>query len=146
MQSTECKFNKTSSMLSCNSSIGYDSCQATVIGRYVKYSMFAIGETKATGGENPLVWHRLYPRKEDNSGWLYYKSSKQFKLSIHSKGKNSPHDEGLVIHDEICWVKLSVIIRSSKSFETIKADKYTKTVFGNSYEKVKMIGTLKNVA
>lgn len=111
------------------------------------FTLFSIGETKATGGEAPLVWFRIYPRKEDNSGWWYYKGAKNThsKLLIHPKEKHSKSNEGFLVNDNICWAKLHEMIRSSKSFETIKAEKFNKGLFSSPYEKIKTIGTLRVV-
>lgn len=116
-------------------------------GKAQSFTLYSIGETKATGGENPMVWFRIYPRKEDNSGWWYYKGANNThsKLLIHSKDKSSKSNEGFVIDNNICWAKLHEMIRSSKSFETIKAEKFNKSRFSSPFEKVKTIGTLKIV-
>lgn len=125
-------------------STGIDGCEAKMEGIATSFNQYAIGETKATGGENPLIWFRLFPRKEDNSGWWYYKGCKNTnaKLLLHPKEKHSKSNEGFIINDAICWSKLNAMIRSSKSFETIKAEKYKKGLFSSPYEKVKTIGTL----
>ena len=128
-------------------STGLDGCEAKMEGIATSFNQYAIGETKATGGENPLIWFRLYPRKEDNSGWWYYKGvgNTETKLSLHSRGKNSPDHKGFVVLDNICWAKMNEIIRSSKTFETIKAEKFNPGLFGlfsKPYHKVKTIGSL----
>lgn len=128
-------------------SAGVDGCDAKATGIATSFTLYAIGETKATGGENPMVWFRIYPRKEDNSGWWYYKGNKNThsKLLIHPKEKSSKSNEGFVVNDNICWAKLHEMIRSSKSIDTIKAQKFAKSLFGSPFEKVKTIGTLKVV-
>ena len=143
-RTTECYyFNKNSSLL-CNSSAGTDQCQAKLIGLASEFKTFAISEIKATGGNNPYSWFRIYPRKDDNTGWWYNKNILNLNTtqSIHSIYKNTPRDEGLLLDDSICWAKLSAIIRTSKTVETIKAEKYVKSLFGFRYEKIKTIGML----
>ena len=109
------------------------------------FTKFAIGELKETSGSNPLTWFRLYPRKVDDSGWWYYKGIKSddAKLSIHSRARSSRDDFGLVVLDNVCWSKLSEIIRASKTSDTIKAEYYNPSTFGifrTLYDKVKSIG------
>ena len=40
------------------------------------------GNVKANGGENPMNWFRLYARKEDNTGWWYYRVLKFMDLRL----------------------------------------------------------------
>ena len=127
--------------------MGSESCEVKVDGIAANFTMFAIGELKATGGANPLIWFRLYPRKMDNSGWWHYKGIEvdDAKLSIHSRAKSSRHNIGLVVLDNVCWSKMNELIRSSKSFDTIRADNYnseTLGIFRKSYHKVKSIGLI----
>ena len=131
-------------MLNLARSAGYGECQANITSFADNFVRFAIGEIKATGGSNPYTWFRLYPKKEDNSGWWSYKggSGKNTKLSIHSKAKSGVNDRGIIVVNNVCWGKLSEIIRSSETFETIKAEKFAKGIFGKPYDKVKIIGTL----
>jgi hypothetical protein len=126
-------------------SLGSESCKVNVDNFAANFTLFAIGELKATSGANPLIWFRLYPRKLDNSGWWYYKGieSDDTKLSIHSRAKSSRNNFGIVVLDNICWSKMNDIIRSSKSFDTIKADNYNSGTFGilrKFYHKVKSVG------
>lgn len=127
--------------------MGSEECEVQTLGVAANFSVFALGELKATGGPNPLIWFRLYPRKLDNSGWWYYKNvgPADTKLTLHSRGKSSPEHRGFTVLDNVCWAKMNEIIRSSKTFETIKAEKYNPGLFGlfsKPYHKVKTIGTL----
>ena len=72
------------------------------------------------------MWFRLHPKKEDNSGWWYYKSivGLNTKYSIHSSGKKSMNEKGLVVDDNICWSKMTEIIKQTDKFEIIKAEKF----------------------
>jgi hypothetical protein len=141
---TECNFRKSSKMFSCNSTAGADECPAKLQGIAGDFTTFAIGELKSTGGSNPVAWFRIHPRKDDNSGWWFYKNVKNQdnRLSIHSSDKNKSRDEGIIVTDPICWAKLSAIMRTSKTVETIKVEKFTKGLLTKPVEKVKTIGML----
>jgi hypothetical protein len=106
------------------------------------FTLYAIGETKAANVPQPLVWFRLYPRKEDNSGWWFYELSSSNKLSLHPKEKHSINDIGYIALNPVCWSKLHAIIRASETFEIIKTEKITKKLFEKTFHKVKMIGIL----
>jgi len=139
-----CNYSHKANKLQCNSSGGSAECEANATSSALKFKRFALSEIKALGGSNPTTWYRLYPKREDDSGWWHYKglSSHNSKMSIHSKAKNSPEDEGILVLNSICWAKLSEVIRSSEKFDTIKTVKFSKSLFGKSYEKVKVIGTV----
>ena len=106
------------------------------------------GELKSIGGANPLMWFRLHPKKEDNSGWWYYKSviDLNAKYSIHSQGKNSPNEKGFVLVDNACWAKMAPIIKQTNAHETIKAEKFrfkaSLKITKSNFHKIKMIGLL----
>lgn len=99
---------------------------------------------KATGGGNPLIWFRLYPRKEDNSGWWYYRgiNSESSRYLLQPKGKSSKTDAGYIVMNDNCWSTMNSIIKASMTRDTIKAEKYNKGLIEKPYEKTKMIGTL----
>ena len=63
-------------------------------------------------------------------------------MSIHTGDKNKARDEGILVLDNICWAKMSAIMRTSKTLETIKAEKFSKGFFSSPVEKVKTIGML----
>jgi predicted acyltransferase (DUF342 family) len=94
------------------------------------------------------MWFRLHPKKEDNSGWWYYKSivGLNTKYSIHSSGKKSMNEKGFVVDDNICWSKMTEIIKQTNKFEIIKAEKFhfkaSLSVAKNNFHKIKMIGLL----
>ena len=106
------------------------------------------GELKSIGGTNPLMWFRLHPKKEDNSGWWYYKSviDLNTKYSIHSSEKKSTNEKGFVVLDNLCWANMTEIIKQTNTFETIKAEKFhfksSLRVSKNNFHKIKMIGVL----
>ena len=104
-----------------NRTVGSESCEAKMTGIAKSFKLYSIGEMQAVGGENPMAWFRIYPRKEDNTGWWYYQGAKNTnsKLLIHPKEKNSKSNEGFLVSDNICWAKLHEMIRTSKSFVTI---------------------------
>ena len=94
------------------------------------------------------MWFRLHPKKEDNSGWWYYKSiiDLNTKYSIHSSGKKSSNEKGFVIADNICWSKMTEIIKQRNNFEIIKAEKFhfkaSLRVSKINFHKIKMVGAL----
>jgi hypothetical protein len=106
------------------------------------FTIYAIGETKAANVPEELVWFRLYPRKEDNSGWWYYEFHRNAKMSLHPKEKHSINDIGFIVLDRICWSKMNKVIRASETFEIIKTEKVAKELFSKSFFKVKMIGMI----
>ena len=140
---TECYFFTTNSSLLCNTSVGIDQCSAKLIGLATEFNLFAIGEIKAMAGKNPYSWFRIHPKKINEAGWWHYKNIKALdtKLSMHSKDKNTPRDDGVLVDDPICWSKLAASIRTSKTLETIRTDLYVKRLF-RKYENTKIIGML----
>ena len=121
---TTCNFNATKSAIQCNSTLGSQECQVLAEGIPRNFTLYAIGEAKAANIPQELVWFRIYPRKEDNSGWWFNEWSRGAKFSIHPKEKHSVSDIGFIVTDRICWNKMHVIIRASESFEIIKTEKW----------------------
>jgi len=144
ISSVQCIFSTEKKNLNCTSSLGSEACEASITDTANDYKTFAIGELKAIGGHHPVSWFRLYPRKQDNSGWWFYKSTKNSnaKLSIHNMEKNGKRDEGIVVKNNLCWARLIEIVRSSKTLEMIKAEKSTKSFLSAPFEKIKTIGIL----
>lgn len=108
------------------------------------FTLFAIGEFKATSGPIPKIWFRLFPRKIDNTGWWYYKHMRKEnkKMSLHSKDKVSEYNTGIVVVDSLCWNRMTEIIKSSSTYDFINTERYNHGIFTKPFYKVKMIGTL----
>jgi len=148
-RTTNCVYKQSTKKLSCDSTLGKAECDAKITSSAKDFKMYSIGELTAVTENNvPLEWFHLHPRKEDNSGWWYYKNTKfsDTKFSIHTPEKNTKRDEGIVVTDVLCWAKLVEIIRSSKSLETIKAEKFHTRILSRNFEKVSVIGFMNIVA
>ena len=93
------------------------------------------------------VWFHLFPRKEDNSGWMYYEGAKhtKAKLLIHSHEKETSKNKGIMVTNNLCWGKLNAIIRASRVTDNIKAEKFVKPKIASAFHKVTSIGIVRIV-
>jgi hypothetical protein len=85
------------------------------------------GRLKESRGENPVMWFRIYARKEDKSGWYFFKGvdGLPVRMTIHSKLKKvKKYDQGFVVNDIECWKRLRTIIASSNKFKQVKIERY----------------------
>jgi hypothetical protein len=128
--------------------LGHDECSAVYKGAANEFKHFGIGKLRTKSGDNPMSWFHLYPRKNDNTGWLYYKNFDNdhsgIKLTIHSIEKGDNHD-GFRIDNTLCWAKLVQIIRSSKTIshiETFRSRAKLMSFFLGNTEDVDIIGTV----
>ena len=121
IEPTTCTFTNSTSVLQCNSSAGSEKCDTQPLGLTQDLKEFAINSQMVNGGENPQVWFRLHPLKADKSGWWYFKGFEKAtsQFSIHSKAKHSLNDVGFIVLDDVCWIRIAEIIRSSQSNDQI---------------------------
>ncbi|RNA00032.1 hypothetical protein BpHYR1_025377 [Brachionus plicatilis] len=144
LKTTKCQFISAKNELFCDSYKGNKTCEAIIDSLPLNFTLFAIGEFKATAGQIPLTWFRLFPRKIDNTGWWYYKHMREEnkKMSLHSKDKVSKYNTGIVVVDSLCWNQMAQVIKSSSTFDVIQTERYNYGIFAKPFYRVKMIGTL----
>ena len=109
--------------------------------------MFLKGVVKSTEGKNPKTWFRLFAKKENNTGYWYYKgtTNSHAKLTIHSTSKNKLNkkiEKGYLVVDDDCWLKLIKVINATEKFTIIKAETFSKGSLTNTYHKVRTLGNL----
>lgn len=128
--------------------VGSLKCDAEILGFAHTFKHYRISRLKESRGEKPIMWFRLYAKKPDNSGWYFFRGMNglPMRMTIHSRQRKAKkYDQGFVVNDVECWIKLKDIILGSTKFKQIKIDKYITeedTFTEKESRPVKTIGTL----